>query len=102
MRKPAFCIGENKDTDQRGNRETDQRLCSRYTYSTISLLPKYGISSLRPSSVAAQPGFLWDLVGNPEDRFSHNEPHMPFSLKNDNLTLRLLIHARNEYPQSMF
>ena len=28
MRKPAFCICENKDADQlRGNREADQRLC---------------------------------------------------------------------------
>ena len=31
MRKPAFCICENKDADQlRGNREADQRLCFRY------------------------------------------------------------------------
>ena len=28
MRKPDFCICENKDADQlRGNREADQRLC---------------------------------------------------------------------------
>ena len=28
MRKPAFCICENKDADQlRGNHEADQRLC---------------------------------------------------------------------------
>ena len=28
MRKPAFCICENKDADQlRGSREADQRLC---------------------------------------------------------------------------
>ena len=47
MRKPAFCICENKDADQlRGNREADQRLCFRYTDSTIALLPKYGILSL--------------------------------------------------------
>ena len=33
VRKPAFCICENKDADQlRGNREADQRLCFRYTY----------------------------------------------------------------------
>ena len=39
MRKPAFCICENKDADQlRGNREADQRLYFRYTDSTISLL----------------------------------------------------------------
>ena len=41
MRKPAFCICENKDEDQlRGNREADQRLCFRYIDSTIPLLPK--------------------------------------------------------------
>ena len=57
MRKPAFCICENKDEDQLlGNREADQRLCFRYTDSTIPLLPKYEISSLQPSSVAVQPG----------------------------------------------
>ena len=39
--------GENKDADQlRGNREADQRLCFRYTDSTIALVPKYEISSL--------------------------------------------------------
>ena len=47
MRKPAFCICENKDADQlRGNREADQHLCFRYTDSTIPLLPKSEISSL--------------------------------------------------------
>ena len=47
MRKPAFCICENKDADQlRGNREADQRLCFRDTDSTIPLLPKSEISSL--------------------------------------------------------
>ena len=47
MRKPAFCICENKDADQlRGNREADQRLCFRYTDSTIPLLPKSEISSI--------------------------------------------------------
>ena len=34
VRKPAFCICENKDADQlRGNRETYQRLCFRYIHS---------------------------------------------------------------------
>ena len=47
LRKPAFCICANKDADQlRGNREADQRLCFRYTDSTIPLLPKYEISSI--------------------------------------------------------
>ena len=57
MRKPDFCICQNKDADQlRGNREADQRLCFRYTDSTIPLLPKSEISSLYASSVAVQPG----------------------------------------------
>ena len=57
MRKPAFCICENKDADQlRGNREADQRLCFRYMDSTIPQLSKSEISSLYPSSVAEQPG----------------------------------------------
>ena len=47
MRKPAFCICENKDADQlRVNRKADQRLCFRYADSTIPLLPKSEISSL--------------------------------------------------------
>ena len=47
VRKPAFCICGNKDADQlRGNREAAQRLCFRYTDSTIPLVPKSVISSL--------------------------------------------------------
>ena len=47
MRKQTICIGENKGADQlRGNREADQRLCFRYTDSTIPLLSKSEISSL--------------------------------------------------------
>ena len=67
MRKPAFCICENKDADQlRVNREADQRLCFRYTDSTISLLPKCEISSLQPSSVAVQPGLCGTLSEIPK------------------------------------
>ena len=47
LRKPAFCICENKDPDQLcSDCEADQRLCFRYTDSTIPLLPKSEISSL--------------------------------------------------------
>ena len=39
MGKPTSCICENKDADQlRGNHEADQRLCFRYTDSTLPLL----------------------------------------------------------------
>ena len=56
MRKPMFCIRENKDADQLRNREADLLLCLRYTDSTIPILPKSESSSLLPSSVAVQPG----------------------------------------------
>ena len=56
MRKPAFCICENKDADQLcGNRTADQRLCFRYIDSTIPLLPKSEFSKLQLSSEAVQP-----------------------------------------------
>ena len=38
LRKPDFCLGENKGTDQlRSNWEADQCLCFCYTDSTMSL-----------------------------------------------------------------
>ena len=45
--KPTIYIGENKVADQRrSNCEADQRLCFRYTDSTIPLLSKSKISRL--------------------------------------------------------
>ena len=105
VRKPDFCICENKDADQlRSNCAADQRLCFRYIDSTIPLLPKSEISSLYPYSEGlyylcsenkgadqlrsycaadlrlcfriCTARFVWDLLGNPEDRFSHNEAHI--------------------------
>ena len=56
MRKPAFCICENKDANQlRGYSEADQRLCFLYIDSTTTLLSKYEISTLYLSSVVVQP-----------------------------------------------
>ena len=53
MRKPAFCVCENKGSDQLcGNRAADKRLNFRYVDSTIPLIPKSEILSL----VAVQPG----------------------------------------------
>ena len=75
MGKPTICIGENKDADQlRGNREADQRLCFRYSDSTIPLLlnPKQASSSFlclyRPVCV----GPVW----KPHCWFSHEAAHM--------------------------
>ena len=55
MRKPTFCICQNKDADQlSGKREADQRICFRYMDSAIPLLSKSEVSSL--SSAAVQLG----------------------------------------------
>ena len=60
MRKPTICTCENKDADQlRGNRETDQRLCFRYSDSTIPLLLTAKISSCDCTG-----RFMSDLFGN--------------------------------------
>ena len=57
MGKPTICICENKDADQlRGNREADQRLCFRYSDSTVPLLLKSEISSFLFFSVLVQVG----------------------------------------------
>ena len=46
VRKRDYCLCENKGADQlRSNCEADQRLCFRYSDSTIPLLLKYEISS---------------------------------------------------------
>ena len=63
VRKPAFCIYENKDP------ESLQSLCSRYTDSTMPLLPKSEISSLQPSSVAVQPGLCQTWSETPKTGF---------------------------------
>ena len=57
MRKPDFCICQNKDADQlRGNREADQRLCFRYTDSTTRTIP------VLPKSEISQGGYTWELL----------------------------------------
>ena len=74
MRKPAFCICENKDADQlRSNCAVDQRRCFRYMDRTIPLLSKF--QNFKPLAIfcGSTAWFVSDLVGNPEDRFSHNE-----------------------------
>ena len=71
VRKPVFCICENKDADQlRDDREADQRLCFRYIHSTIPLLPKSEISSLsESSSVAVQSGSSLTWTETPKTGF---------------------------------
>ena len=70
MRNTAFCICENKDADQlRGDRAADQRLCCRYTDTTIPILHKYEISSLQPSCVVVQPGLCRTWSETPKTGF---------------------------------
>ena len=70
MRKPDFCICENKDADQLcGNHEADHRLCFRYTDSTVPLLPKSEIPSLSPSSEAVQAGLCRTWSETPKTGF---------------------------------
>ena len=78
MRKPDFCICENKDADQL--RSNTAQLISAFVFairivrSLFYLNPKFQASSY----------ILWlyslVCVGNPEDRFSHNEAHMVLSV----------------------
>ena len=87
VRKPAFCICENNGADQlRGNCEADQCLCFPYTDSSIPLLPKSGIFKPLAIFCGCTARFECDLVGNPEDRFSHNEAHIRFSLCLNSIT----------------
>ena len=70
MRKPAFCLCENKDADQlRSNCAADQCLCFRYTGSTIPLLCTSDISSHWSSSVAVQPGLCRAWSETPKTGF---------------------------------
>ena len=76
MRKPTFCICKNKDADQlRGNREADQRLCFRYTDSTILLLSKPEISA--SSHLLLLHSLVYVGLGQkPECWFSHDAAHI--------------------------
>ena len=70
MRKPDFCLGENKGADQlRGNREADQRLCFRYSDSTIPLLLKSEISSFLLFSELVQAGLCRTWSETPKTGF---------------------------------
>ena len=66
MRKPAFCICENKGTDQlHDNHASDQLLYFRYIDSTILILSKSKMSSFLPSSVVIQLGLCrtwWETL----------------------------------------
>ena len=77
MRKPTFCICEYKDADQLcGKCTTDQFLYFRNTDNIVPLLPKYEIFKPLAIFCSCTDRFVSDLVGNNEERFSHNEAHL--------------------------
>ena len=97
MRQLAFCICKNKDADHLGgNREADQHLCFRYMDSTIPLFPKSKISSLQSYSVVVQPGFVWDLVGNPENWFSRNVAQFSYEQAHMSLVLEPVFRVSDQ------
>ena len=61
LRKPDFCLCENKGADQ--------HLCFRYMDSTVPLLCKSIISSLQSSSVLVQPGLCRSWSETPKSGF---------------------------------
>ena len=80
MGKPTICIGENKGADQlRSHCEADQRLCFRYTDSTIFLLSiksknfRLYLIFCDYSLVCVRPG------RNPNCWFSHAQAHFTFN-----------------------
>ena len=77
MRKPGFCLWENKGADQLcSNCKADQHLCFHYTDSTIPLFSKSKISSLQAIFCALYNTVCVRLVANPEGRFSHVTAHI--------------------------
>ena len=76
MRKLAFCICENKGTDQlRGNCAADLCLCFCYVYRTIPLLSKPVVIFLDCTA-----RLLFALVGNPKDRVSHDAAQLLYEI----------------------
>ena len=70
MRKGILCKCGNKGADQlQGIRAADQRLCFRYIYSIIPLLPSIKVSSLYLFSVAEQPGLCRTWSETPKTGF---------------------------------
>ena len=78
--KPTICIGENKGADQlRGNREADQRLCFRYSDSTIPLLLNTKFQASSSFLSLYRPVYVGP-VRKPHCWFSHQAAHIQYYL----------------------
>ena len=86
MRKPGFCILENKGTDQFA---VTFVFVTRIVQCIYSKFPVYNnLLWLHVSDLVGNPKdhffltmrliarYVSDLVGNPKDQFSHNEAHI--------------------------
>ena len=77
MRKPAFCICKTKTQISFG---VTAKLNSAFVFATRKGLSLYFlyIRNFKPLAIlcGCTAWFVSDLVGNPEDRFSHNEAHI--------------------------
>ena len=77
MRKPAFCICEKTKTQI--SFAVTVKLISAFVFATrivhsfFFLNPKFQPLAIFCGYTGR---FVWDLVGNPEDQFSHNEAQM--------------------------
>ena len=71
MRKPAFCICKNKDSDQL--KVTAQLISACFLNPSTFLIRNFKSLALF-SNCAAR--FVSDLVGNPKDLFSHVVAHL--------------------------
>ena len=75
MRKRDYCLCENKGADQlSSNCEADQRLCFRYSDSTIPLLLKSEISSVELFSELVQVGLCRTWSETPKTGFLTSRP----------------------------
>ena len=78
MRKQPFCICKNKDADQlHCNWAADQRLC----FFAIQIVQTLFFLNFKPLTIfcGCTVRFVSDLVGNPEDQFSHVK-HASFNI----------------------
>ena len=76
VRKPTICLCENKDADQLcSNCTADQRLCIRYSDSTIPSSPQIQNFKLLTIFCDCAGRFVSDLVVYPNCWFSHAQAH---------------------------
>ena len=77
MRKPDFCICENKDADQmHSDSAANHCLCFRYKVQSLYFLNLKFQASYLPIFCAHTARSVSDLVGNTEDRFCCAEAHI--------------------------